>query len=107
MPQSDLYSFSHKELVTELIKASGVYEGRWALALQINIAQGAFVTPGAPISPISAIEPNPGVLITIGKIGIQRVPAGAPVSAMAIDAAEVNPAKLKGEPKKETPHLRE
>jgi hypothetical protein len=107
VPESDLYSFSHKELITELIKASGVHEGRWMLALQISIAQGAFGSPGAPGPPASVVEANPGVLVTINKIGIQRVPEGTPGGRTAIDAAEVNPATVKGEPKKETPHLGE
>lgn len=92
MPEPDLYSFSHKELITELIRASGVHEGRWVLALQVAITQGAFGPPGAPVSPRSAIEANPGVLVTINKIGIQRAPEGTPVAGLAIDAAEVNPA---------------
>lgn len=92
MPEVSLYSFSHKELITELIKASGVHEGRWVLALQVNIAQGSFGPPAAPGSPVSAIEANPGVLVTVNKIGIQRAPEGAPGGGLAIDAAEVNPA---------------
>lgn len=100
MPESDLYSFSHKELISELIKASGVHEGRWVLALQVNITQGAFGS-APPGSPGSAAEAKPGVLVTINKIGIQRVPADAPTPLVGavVNAEEVNPAT------KETPHL--
>ncbi len=79
------YTFSHKELVELMVKALGVHEGRWWIALTVGLAPGNF----GP----SQEEMSPGVVVAINRIGIQRVIESAPPppEVLTVDAAQVNP----------------
>lgn len=81
------YMFVHKELVGLLVKAAGIHEGRWCLAVQLGMSQGNF----GP----SADQLGPGIAVAVNRIGIQRVSENAPPTpeALTVDAAQVNPVK--------------
>lgn len=81
MADATQYVFSHKELVTLLIKHQGIHDGQWQLL--INFGFGA-----ANVGP-SPSEINPTAMIQIGGIGIQRTNES---TGLSVDAAEVNPA---------------
>jgi hypothetical protein len=85
MPEPSQFTWTHKELVTLLIKAQGIHEGRWFLMMN-------FSTTGATLGP-SDNEMNPGLMIAITAVGIQRQLPGQNFPApLLVDAAEVNPA---------------
>ena len=73
--------FSHKEVVTALIKQQNIHEGIWALAVNFgcgaaNVGQTA-----------DGMDANPAAIIPVLGIGLQRVHVE---NNMSIDAAKVN-----------------
>lgn len=82
MPDVNQYSFSQKELVTLLIKAAGVHEGKWIIMMNFGFSAGNFGPSPAELSP--------GAVIAAINVGIQRADANA-APEMVVDAAEVNP----------------
>ncbi|BCF96599.1 hypothetical protein PPGU19_011680 [Paraburkholderia sp. PGU19] len=74
--------YSHKELVTALVKDSDLHEGIWALS--VNFGFGAANMGSNP----EADDLNPTAVIPLLKVGLQRVDA---LNALAVDAAVVNP----------------
>lgn len=86
MPEPNQFMWTHKELVTLLVKEAGIHEGRWWLNLNMGMAAGNFGPAEDQISP--------GVVVAISGIGIQKeAPGQTAPSALVVDAAEVNPAK--------------
>jgi hypothetical protein len=82
MPDIETYSFSHKELLELLIKASDVHEGQWQLQLSFGFTAGNF-------------GPNddnvlPGAISVVSGVGITKAKADSP-KALVLDAAKVNP----------------
>lgn len=74
--------FSHKEVVTALVKEQGLHEGIWMLAVQFgmgasNVGQ---LDDGSDI--------NPAAIIPLLKIGINRTDK---LTNLSVDAAVVNP----------------
>src|SRR6266851_3077571 len=92
MPEATQYTFNHKELITLMVKAMGIHEGRWMLMVSYGMGPGNF----GP----SADQLAPGMIVAVTGLGIQREESGAPASpeALVIDAAEVNPATSSTEP---------
>lgn len=84
MAETTQIMFSHKDTVTALIKAADIHEGIWMLA--INFGLGA--TNVGQMEDGSDI--NPAAIIPVLKLGLQRADK---LSAMAVDASEVNPKK--------------
>lgn len=72
--------FSHKEVVTALLKAQGINDGIWMLSMQFGI--------GAANVGSSEGDLNPAAIVPVLKIGIQRADSQ---SSLSVDAAEVNP----------------
>ena len=81
MADATQYIFSHKELLTLLVKHQGLHEGKWQLVINFGF--------GAANAGPSPSELNPTAMIQIGGVGIQRTNE---VNGVSVDAAEVNPA---------------
>lgn len=71
--------FTPKELLEVLVKAAGVHEGSWRLALQFNVV---------PLGPGLAV----GAIVPLTAIGIERVPddPAATSTVLIVDAGEIN-----------------
>jgi hypothetical protein len=84
MTDPSQFLLSHKKLVELIVKDAGVHEGHWMLMVAFGFVPGNFGQ-----NPETS---NPGVVVALSQIGIQRVDAstGAP-DALVVDAAEVNP----------------
>jgi hypothetical protein len=81
MPEASQYMFTHKELVTMMIKETGLHEGKWVLAINFGFAA---VNAGPPDQLI------PTAMAGVQAIGLQKAVDDPPPS-IAVDAAEVNP----------------
>src|SRR5229473_3902637 len=93
MPEATQYTFNHKELITLMVKAMGIHEGRWMLMVSYGMGPGNF----GP----SADQIAPGMIVAVTGLGIQREEHGAAPAApesLVVDAAEVNPATSSIEP---------
>lgn len=83
------FTWRHKELVELLVKEAGLHEGRWWLMVNFAMGPGNFGPSEEQI--------NPGMVVGIGSIGIQReMPDQKAPSGLVVDAAEVNPAPASG-----------
>ena len=97
MPAANQFTWNYKELITLMVKAAGIHEGRWGLLLNYGMTPGNF----GP----SDDQLNPGLIVAVLGIGIQREPLGITIpSSMVVDAAEVNPVRPSEAP--ETPSSR-
>jgi hypothetical protein len=83
MPEVSQIEFTHQELVTQLIKAAGLHEGKWMLLVNFNFSAGNF---GA-----SATEAFPGAIVAVSKIGLVRATEDAP-DGLVVDASLVTSA---------------
>jgi len=86
MAESTQIFFTHKEVVTALLKEQGIHEGIWGLA--VNFGFGAANMGSAP----EASDLNPTALIPVVKLGIQIAPE---INNLSVDAAVENPKKEK------------
>lgn len=85
MPEPNQFTWTHKELVTLLVKHAGIHEGRWWLLMNIGMGGGNF----GP----SEDQVGPGAFMAVKNVGIQReMPDTKAPSGLVVDAAEVNPA---------------
>ena len=82
MPEVSSYSFSHKELLEALIKASKIHEGEWMLQFNFGFTAGNFGPNEDSVSP--------GAISVVNHVGIIRAPENAPRS-LVVDAAKINP----------------
>jgi len=80
MAEVDRYLFSHKEVVTALIKEQGIHEGIWGLFIEFGL--------GAANMGPSEDQLYPTAIVPVQKVGVMR---GEKLSALTVDAAEVNP----------------
>jgi hypothetical protein len=85
MAEATQFTFTHKELITFMIKDKGIHDGRWMLLVNFAMTAGYF----GP----SPTELSPGTIVTATGLGIQRVLPGQPETAevLIVDAATVNP----------------
>jgi hypothetical protein len=91
MPEPNQYTLTHKELVELVIKASHIHEGRWWLLLNFGMGPGNFGPTENQV--------NPGMVVVVNSIGIQREIPGTPTpSPLVVDAAEVNPEEKAASP---------
>lgn len=77
-----MYSFTHRELLELLIKASNVHEGTWMLQMNFGFSAGNFGPNDESVLP--------GAVSVVNHVGITRAPDNAPKGLVA-DAAKVNP----------------
>ena len=82
MAEATQVMFTHREVVTALLKAQGIHEGIWGLA--INFGFG--VVNAGPAEG----EVNPTAMVPVLGIGIQKFPE---LNPLAVDAAFANPAE--------------
>lgn len=82
MPDVETYSFSHKEIIELMIRASGVHEGEWMLQVNFGFTAGNFGSNDENLVP--------GAITIVNHMGITRAKQGAP-SGLVLDAAKVNP----------------
>lgn len=84
MPEANQIIWTHKELITLMVKAANIHEGRWMLVINYGMSPGNFGPSDAEISP--------GMIVAVTGLGIQRELSGqtAP-STLVVDAAEINP----------------
>ncbi|MFD1555991.1 hypothetical protein ACFSHT_10200 [Paraburkholderia silviterrae] len=80
MAEATQYMFTHREVVTALLKKQNIHEGIWALA--VNLGFGV-----VNVGP-SQDDINPTAMVPIMGIGIQKSDS---LNALSVDAAEVNP----------------
>ena len=86
MPETNQYTFTHKELLELMIKQADLHEGRWVL-------QANFGFSAANVGPTED-QTVPSAIAALNHLGIQRATEGSP-SGLTLDAAEVNPAPTK------------
>ena len=84
MPEPNQIGFSHKEVVTALVKDQGIHEGIWGLFIRFGI-RGMNV--GANDEDL-----QPSAIVPILSIGLQRMPK---LTNISVDAGEVNPAETR------------
>jgi hypothetical protein len=82
--------FTHKELVTALIRQQGIHEGIWGLYVQFGL--GATNTGPTPDDIL------PSAIVPILWMGLQKFDRE---SNIAVDASKVNPKPIEA-PRKET-----
>lgn len=82
MAEAESYGFTHRELVEILVKEQDIHEGIWGLSLEFGLR--AANLGGGPE------DLAPTAMVGILKIGIRIFKEE---SAIAIDAAKVNPSK--------------
>lgn len=84
MAEPTQFALTHKELVELIIKNSNIHEGRWMLSVTFGFAPGNFG--------LSPEQLNPGTVVAISQIGIQReLPEMLIPPGLMVDAAIVNP----------------
>jgi len=82
MAEATQYFFSHQEVATALVKAQGLHEGLWSLAVSFGF--GAVNMGSDPNSG----DLSPCGIVQVNRIGLQRV---TEKTSLTVDAAEVNP----------------
>ena len=82
MAETNAITFEFKEVVESLIKKQGIHEGHWGIYFEFGLSAGN----GGP----SASELRPVAILSIQKIGIQRV---LEPTNLSVNAATVNPLK--------------
>lgn len=99
MPEPNQITWTHKELVTLLVKQAGLHEGRWWLLVNLGMGPGNFGPSEDQIAP--------GVVVAVAGIGIQReAPGQRAPTALVVDAAEVNPSKSAKPPARSRPRAK-
>lgn len=82
MPDVNQFSFTHRELLTLLIKAADLHEGKWMMLITFGFTAGNFGPDEKSVMP--------GAIIAVQHVGLQRATPDSPTS-IVVDAAEVNP----------------
>lgn len=84
MAETNIVTFSYKEVVEALLKKQDIHEGTWALYVEFGIA-------AANAGP-SDDQLSPSAIVPVAKIGLQRTEQK---SNLSVNAAEANPPPLK------------
>ena len=88
MSEVSSFDFSHKEVVTALLKSAEIHEGIWMLAAKLGLA-------GVNIQLPDSSNINPAAVVSIYNLRIERT---TELNSLSVDASVVNP--LKKQPKK-------
>lgn len=93
MVEANQFTWTHRELVTQMIKMADIHDGRWFLLINFGMAPGNFgPTPD---------QVSPGIAAIVVSVGIQRVLPDSPLpDSLTVDAAKVNPAARAEKPRK-------
>lgn len=91
MSEISALDFSHKEVVTALLKSANIHEGIWMLAARLGLAAANVQIPGSN-------DINPSAIVSILNLRIEKT---TEVNDLSADAAVVNPSE-KQLPKKVT-----
>ena len=89
MPKQNQIIFTFKELATILIKEQNIHEGLWGIFIKFGIK-------GANLGQ-SPSDLLPSAIVPVLEIGLQEFDKETNLS---VNAAEVNPLKTSGTPKK-------
>lgn len=82
MAEPTQFMFSHKEVVTALLKQQNIHEGIWMLSISFGMAATNIAQKE------DGTDLSPAVILPVLNIGIQRTDI---VNNLSVDAAEVNP----------------
>ena len=83
MPETDRINYSHKELTELMVRAAGLREGTWMLLAEFNFG-AANIGQGK--------DTNPGAMVMIKTIGLQRVKEGQNTPPhLTVNAADLEP----------------
>jgi hypothetical protein len=96
MPEITNLVFTHKEVVTALIKSQNIHEGIWGLYVEFGIS-AANIGQGPE-------DIQPAAIIPILKLGLQQFKN---VTNISVDASVVNPDPNEGKLAKENPGVGE
>lgn len=80
MPEITKLVFSHKEVVTALLKAQDIHEGVWGLYIEFGI--------GATNIGSNPNDVQPAAIVPVLKIGIQQFDT---INNLSVDASVANP----------------
>ena len=83
MADATQFAFSHKELVTVMLKSLDIHSGIWGLHLKFGLA-------GMNAGP-NENELMPAAVIPVLEIGLQKFEK---VTSLSVDAAVANPPKV-------------
>ncbi len=79
------YIFTYKEVVEALIKKQDLHEGIWGVLLKFGIGGANIRRPGEE-------DAVPAAIVPVLEIGLQKMDK---VTAISLNAAQVNPAQVK------------
>lgn len=80
MPEATTIMFTHKELAEALVKAHGIHEGIWGVAIQFGL--------GAATAGPNEKELQPAAVVPVMAVGIRKFDTE---NNLTVDAAKVNP----------------
>lgn len=83
MPEITQVQYGHRELVELILRDRQITEGHWFLSVNFGFVAGNFGDGPGNAKPENL---NPGAIVMIGGIGIQRAPKPNP---MTVDASQV------------------
>lgn len=78
------HNFTHQEIGAALVRAAGIHEGKWQLAVSFAFTGGNFGPSDKDV--------HPGAIVSITGITLAPAVELSP-PALVIDAAEANPRK--------------
>ncbi|MEH2546665.1 hypothetical protein V1283_003310 [Bradyrhizobium sp. AZCC 2262] len=87
MADATQYGFSVIETTEALIKAQGIHEGKWLLSVEFTVSIG--------LMGIASDDARPGAMIVANSFQLTKAPDQGAPSKLIVDAAKVNPAKVK------------
>ncbi|NJA08276.1 hypothetical protein HC024_21485 [Methylococcaceae bacterium WWC4] len=82
MAEATQIMFTHREVVTALLKSQNIHEGIWALSVQFGMGAANIA------SNEDGEELNPAAIIPVLKIGLNRVDK---INNLSVDASQANP----------------
>lgn len=88
MSEISSFDFSHKEVVTALLKSAEIHDGTWMLAAKLGLTGVNIQLPGSN-------DVNPAAVVSIFNLRIEKTNE---LNSLSVDASVVNP--LKKQPKK-------
>lgn len=88
MPEIQVITLNHRELVEAMIRYQNLHEGIWQLHIEFGIGGANVITGDGNIVPTA--------LVPVNKMGLTKVDKEGPI---ALDASKINPAPPKSKKK--------